>query len=69
MQFHQLWHIVLLAATLFAAAGAAILLLSPLVFDRPPPGLVKYRPTIVTLIVVTGAMLVVEWLVVHGRSL
>ena len=36
---HEVWHIAVLAATLFGAAGAAILLLAPLVFDGCPPGL------------------------------
>ena len=62
---HQVWHIVVLAAALFGAAGGAILLLAPLVFDRPPPGLVRLRPLIVTLIGVAVLLVVAEWTIVH----
>jgi hypothetical protein len=62
---HEVWHIMVLAATLFAAAGAAILLLAPLVFDTPPEGIAKYRPA---LLAATGAaivLVILEWTVVH----
>lgn len=56
---------VVLTSTLFGAAGLAILLLGPLVFDSPPPGLTKARPVIVGLIVVAALALVLEWRGVH----
>lgn len=62
---HEVWHIIILAATLFAAAGAAILLLAPLVFDRPPAGMVKYRPALVVAIGAAIVLVILEWTVVH----
>ncbi|MGH2697672.1 MAG: hypothetical protein ACRDJL_00555 [Actinomycetota bacterium] len=62
---HEVWHITILAATLFAAAGGAILLLAPLVFDRPPPGLVRFRPALITGVGVAIALIILEWTVVH----
>lgn len=62
---HEVWHITVLAATLFAAAGGAILLLAPLVFDVPPPGLGRYRPALKTGIGAAIALIVLEWTVVH----
>jgi hypothetical protein len=62
---HEVWHITVLAATLFAAAGGAILLLAPLVFDVPPPGLVRFRPTLIGGVAVAIVLIVLEWTVVH----
>jgi hypothetical protein len=62
---HEVWHIIVLAAALFGAAGAAILLLAPLVFDVPPSGLVRYRPALLTGIGVSISLIVMEWTVVH----
>ena len=62
---HRLWHVAVLAATLFAAAGAAILALAPLIFDEPPPGLRRVRPLLLALIALAGVLLVVEWTAVH----
>jgi hypothetical protein len=62
---HQLWHVAVLGSTLFAAAGAAILLLGSLVFDEPPPGLTKARPAILALALLAGGLLALEWLGVH----
>ena len=62
---HEVWHILILAVALLAAAGAAILLLAPLVFDSPPPGLARYRPALLTGIAVSAALIIVEWTWVH----
>jgi len=62
---HEVWHITILAATLFAAAGGAILVLAPLVFEVPPPGLVRYRPALLTGVAVAVVLIVLEWTVVH----
>jgi hypothetical protein len=62
---HALWHVLVLAAALLAAATALILLLGPVMFDTPPlsPG----RPRLLAWAVVgSGILLVlVEWQVVH----
>jgi hypothetical protein len=62
---HELWHITILAATLFAAAGAAILLLAPLVFDSPPPGITRFRPALLVAIGAAIVLVALEWTVVH----
>jgi hypothetical protein len=62
---HEVWHIVVLAATLFGAAGGAILLLAPLVFDVPPSGLERYRPALLLGVGVAAVLIVLEWTVVH----
>lgn len=62
---HQLWHVTILASTLFAAAGLAIVVLAPLVFDPPPPGLMGARPLVFTLAGVAALLLMAEWTVVH----
>jgi hypothetical protein len=62
---HEVWHIVVLAAALFGAAGAAILLLAPLVFEVPPAGLERYRPALLTGIGAAAVLIVLEWTVVH----
>jgi len=62
---HQLWHIAVLATTLLAAAGAAILLLAPLVFEEGPPGLRRARPWVVGSVTVAVLLMVVEWTSIH----
>ncbi len=62
---HEIWHIIVLAATLFAAAGGAILLLAPLVFDAPPPGLTRFRPVVLAGVGAALVLLILEWTVVH----
>lgn len=65
MRPHELWHVLVLATTLVAAAAGAIAVLAPLVFDRPPPGLARLRPAIAALVGSGVLLLVVEWLSVH----
>jgi hypothetical protein len=66
MSWHEVWHVLVLASTLVGAAGAAILLLAPVVFETYPASLRRARPLVVGLIVLGVALLLVEWLVVHG---
>ena len=65
MSAHQTWHVVMLAATLFAAAGLVIVVLAPLVFDSPPPGLARARPAALALAGLAAVLLVAEWTGVH----
>lgn len=69
MSWHEAWHVLVLSSALFGAAGLAILLLAPLVFDSPPPGLVRARPLVLALIGLAAVLLGLEWLAVHPRSL
>ena len=66
---HGLWHAVLLVAILLGSAGAAIVLLAPLLFGKRSVVLARARPVVVGLLVGVAALLLLEWLVVHGRSL
>jgi hypothetical protein len=66
---HKVWHVAILASSLVALAGVAIVSLAPLVFESPPPGLVRARPVILALAALAVALLVVEWGVLHRRSL
>jgi hypothetical protein len=65
MEGHQLWHLVVLGSTLFAAAAVAILVLAPLVFDGTPPELTRRRPLLTGLVAVAALLLVAEWLFAH----
>ena len=62
---HELWHITVLASTLFAAAGLALVMLVPLVFDPPPPGLMGARPLVLALVGFAVLLVVVEWTAIH----
>ncbi len=66
---HAVWHAALLVAILLAFAGAAIVLLAPLLFGTRAVALTRARPVVVGLLVGGAALLLLEWLVVHGRSL
>lgn len=69
MSVHEVWHVVVLASALFGAAGVMILVLTPLLFESPPPGLARARPLVLGLIVAAAVLVAVEWLGVHGGSL
>jgi hypothetical protein len=62
---HDLWHVALLGSALFGGAGLVILVLAPLVFDTPPPGLARARPLLFALVGVAAVLMAVEWLVIH----
>jgi hypothetical protein len=62
---HEIWHVVVLATTLFGVAGALLLGLATLVFDSPPRGLLRVRPLLVALVAIAAVVFAVEWLVVH----
>jgi hypothetical protein len=64
---HRIWHAGVLGITLVALAGVLLLLLAPLLPD--PPRLTRARPLVLGLAGVAAALLVVEWLVIHDRSL
>ncbi|MDQ3956257.1 MAG: hypothetical protein M3285_11990 [Actinomycetota bacterium] len=66
MSWHEVWHVGVLGSTLFAAAGVVTLVLAPLIFDDPPPGLIKARPLILGLVTLAALLLALEWLGVHG---
>ncbi|MDQ3752926.1 MAG: hypothetical protein M3333_08560 [Actinomycetota bacterium] len=65
MSLHELWHVTVLATALLAAAGLAIVLLAPLVFDPPPPGLAGTRPGVYLLAGLATVLLVAEWTAIH----
>lgn len=65
MGAHELWHIVVLTATLLGAGGVVIVALAPLVFETPPPGLVRARPVLLFLTLLAALVLLVEWLLIH----
>ena len=65
MARHDIWHLVVLGSTLMGAAGLAILALSPLIFEEPPPGLQRFRPLVGGLVALAAVLLLVEWLGVH----
>lgn len=65
MSIHDLWHLAVLGSTLLGAAGAAIVLLAPLLFDTLPPGLITARLPVVGLIALAALLLLGEWLIVH----
>jgi hypothetical protein len=65
MEGHQIWHLVVLGSTLFAAAAVAILVLAPLVFDGTPPALARRRPLLLGLIGLAAVLLAGEWMVAH----
>jgi hypothetical protein len=66
---HRVWHVVVLATTLFAVAGTAIVVLAPLLFEGRSGALDRARPVVLGLFVAAAILLVLEWLVVHGGSL
>ena len=65
----RVWDVAVLVTTLLALAGVAIVALAPFLFEAPPRGLVRARPIVFALVGLAGALLLVEWLVVHKRSL
>ena len=65
MDPHNWWHLAVLGSTLMGAAGLGIVLLAPLVFEEPPPGLDRFKPLVLALVGVAALLLAVEWLGVH----
>ena len=65
MDSHNLWHLIVLGSTLMGAAGLGIVLLAPLVFEQPPPGLARFRPMVLGLVGLAAVLLAAEWLGVH----
>jgi hypothetical protein len=65
MGSHRVWHVIVLAGTLFGSAGALMLMLAPVLFDEVPKGFARARPVVVGLVVAAGLLLLWEWQVVH----
>lgn len=63
--WHQVWHVGVLAVSLFGAAAVAVLALASLAFDEPPQGLARARPYLLGLGGLAAFLLVVEWLGIH----
>ena len=63
--WHEVWHVTVLATSLFGGAAVALVALAPLVFDAPPEGLVRARPYLLGLGLLAAILLAVEWLGVH----
>jgi hypothetical protein len=62
---HELWHVLVLGSTVFGVAGAALLVLAPLLFETTPPGLDRARALILGLLAFAGGLFLVEWFIVH----
>jgi hypothetical protein len=63
--WHEVWHVTVLAASLFGGAAVALVLLAPVVFDAPPEGFVRVRPYLLGLGGAAAVLLAAEWLGVH----
>jgi hypothetical protein len=60
---HQALHVAILATTLIGAAGLAMFLLWPVIFDAPVPG--PTRRILLALVGIGLLLFLVEWLLVH----
>jgi hypothetical protein len=65
MEWHEVWHVIVLTSTLVGAAGAGLLALAPLLFGETPAGLAKARPLVVGLVALAAIVLLLEWVAVH----
>lgn len=63
--WHEVWHVTVLAASIFGGASVAVVLLAPLVFESPPEGLAAARPYLLGLGAFAALLLAAEWLGVH----
>ncbi|HEX2059079.1 MAG TPA: hypothetical protein VHI71_12015 [Actinomycetota bacterium] len=63
--WHEVWHVSVLAASLFGGAAVTVVLLAPLVFEAPPEGLARARPFLLGLGGFAAVLLGAEWLGVH----
>ncbi|MDQ4143089.1 MAG: hypothetical protein M3198_04965 [Actinomycetota bacterium] len=66
MSLHEVWHVLVLAVTLFAGAALALVLLAPLIFEATPSGLQRARPYIWGAVAAAAVLLLLEWQGVHG---
>lgn len=64
-RWHEVWHVTVLAVSLFGGASVALVVLAPLVFDSPPEGFVRARPYLLGLGAFAAILLALEWLGVH----
>ena len=60
---HHAFHVAILATTLIGAAGLAMFLLWPVIFDAPLPP--ATRRILLALVGVGLILFLVEWLLVH----
>ena len=61
----QAIHVFLLVMTLMAGAAVALVVMGPLLFESPPPGLTRARPALLAFAAVSLLLLVLEWKVGH----
>lgn len=54
-----------LASTILAAAGLALVALSGVLFDELPPGFARARLAIAVLVALAAVLLLLEWVRVH----
>ncbi|MDQ3941083.1 MAG: hypothetical protein M3238_07025 [Actinomycetota bacterium] len=63
MDGHEVLHIAVLSSTIMGAAGLALLVLWPVIFEtRPAPTTIA---ALVASVALAGLLFLVEWLVVH----
>ncbi len=63
--WHQVWHVTVLALSLFGGAAVALVVLAPVVFEAPPEGWDRARPYLLGLGGLAALLLGAEWLGVH----
>lgn len=61
----DLWGALVLVLTLGTAGAVILVVLAPLLFESPPPGLVRARRPVAVLAVATLVLLVLEYRVWH----
>jgi Na+/melibiose symporter-like transporter len=59
-------HVVILLIVLLASAGAAIVVLGPLLFDAHRDELARARPWVLGAALLAIVLIAVEWLGAHG---
>jgi hypothetical protein len=65
MSFHRIFDVVVLVATILGGAAAAMLILTPLVFETVPGRLEESRRVLVFLVILAIVLFALEWLVIH----
>ena len=63
MEGHELLHVAILASTIMGAAGLALLVLWPLLFEIRPSA--RTVAALIAGVAVAGVLLLVEWRLVH----
>jgi hypothetical protein len=65
MSWHEVWHVIVLGATLLGAGAGLIYLLGPVVFEGFPEGMRRGRPWVLALVALAVVLVAIEWLLVH----